>query len=120
MSLFSLYYIKNQNPQVPEELSRGTYLNEGNICIGATTPPAVVRLYQEQFRRDFSLFLELRSKELVLGGQMVLTILGREYQDPRTGELFSLYALLAHALRSLVLEVRADRCGCDQEAHLID
>ncbi|KAL6594683.1 hypothetical protein ACP70R_048421 [Stipagrostis hirtigluma subsp. patula] len=107
--LFHSSYCLMWCSQVPLELSRGTYLNEGSICIGPTTPPAVVRLYQQQFHRDFSAFLELRSQELVPGGQMVLTILGRRHRDPRTGELFSLYSLLAQALRRLVLEGRVEK-----------
>ncbi|RCV21405.1 hypothetical protein SETIT_4G137100v2 [Setaria italica] len=107
--LFHSSYCLMWCSQVPEELLEGKYVNEGKICIGATTPPAVVKLYQEQFHRDFSRFLELRSMELVPGGQMVLTILGRKHRDPRTGELFTLYALLAQALQCLLLEGRVEK-----------
>mgnify|MGYP003703486997 CR=1 FL=1 len=93
---------------MPEELNgrKKVYLNEENIYITKTTPQSVVKLFQEQFYRDFSLFLTLRHEELVLGGQMVLTFCGRKNEDARSGsELNNLFGLLAQSLQSLVAEV---------------
>ena len=73
--------------KVPEELTRGTVLNEGNIYIWEAMPPSVVKLYRKQFQEDFSLFLKLRHKELASNGQMVLTFLGRKSQDVLRGEV---------------------------------
>lgn len=80
-------------------------LNEGNMYIWETTPPAVVKLYQKQFQKDFSLFLKLRYNELVADGQMVLTFLGRKNKDVLRGEVNYMWGLLAQALQSLVQEV---------------
>lgn len=87
---------------MPEELARGAILNEGNMYIWETTPPAVVKLYQKQFRKDFSQFLKLRYNELVSDGQMVLTFLGRKNKDVLRGEVSYMWGLLAQALHSLV------------------
>jgi hypothetical protein len=101
--LFHSSYSLMWRSKVPEELSNETYLNEANIYIGKTTPPAVVKLFQEQFLKDFRLFLTLRYKELVGGGRMVLTFLGRKTEEMLMhGEVGSMWELLAKALQSLV------------------
>ncbi|KAJ3696673.1 hypothetical protein LUZ61_000378 [Rhynchospora tenuis] len=102
-SSYSLMWIS----KVPEGLeSNGDYVppNKGNIYIGKTSPPLVVKLYQDQFTRDFSLFLKLRFNELVPGGQMVLAFLGRKKKNIHNGELSSLWGLVSESLHSMVLE----------------
>jgi hypothetical protein len=65
----------------------------------------VAKLFQEQFQKDFSLFLKLRRKELVHGGQMVLVFLSRKNEDVYSGDLNQLFAFVATALQSLVSKV---------------
>lgn len=93
--------------QVPEDLSNGTYVNGGNIYIGKTTPQVVVKLFREQFQKDFELFLTLRYQELVSGGRMVLTFVGRKRGEmPMHGGVARVWELLSEALQHLVQEVR--------------
>lgn len=87
--------------QVPEGLES----NKGNIYMASTSPQAVLKAYHEQFQQDFSLFLKCRSEELVAGGRMVLTILGRRSDDPSSKECCYIWELLAMALNDMVFEV---------------
>ncbi|WVZ81332.1 hypothetical protein U9M48_028722, partial [Paspalum notatum var. saurae] len=92
---------------VPKDISRGTHLNEGNIYIGKATPPAVVKLFQEQFRKVYDLFLMLRYRELVCGGHMVLTFFGQKSEDILMhGDVASMWGLLAEALQTIVRKGR--------------
>ncbi|CAN6246322.1 unnamed protein product [Urochloa humidicola] len=107
--LFHSSYCLMWRSKVPEELARGTILNEGNMYIWEATPPSVVKLYRKQFQEDFSLFLKLRHKELVANGQMVLTFLGRKNKDVHRGEVSYMWGPLAQALQSLVKEGRVEK-----------
>lgn len=92
---------------MPEQLNgkQKSYLNEENIYITKTTPLHVVKLFKEQFIKDFSLFLKLRHEELMDGGRMVLTIYGRKSEDPYIGDVNDIFGLLGKSLQSLVAEV---------------
>ncbi|KAK7262885.1 hypothetical protein RJT34_30466 [Clitoria ternatea] len=96
-SSYSLQWLS----KVPE----GVDNNKGNIYIGSTSPSNVVKAYYEQFQRDFSLFLRCRAEELVEGGRMVLTILGRRRDDPssKDGGCY-IWELMATALNHMVLQ----------------
>ncbi|RCV10500.1 hypothetical protein SETIT_2G116600v2 [Setaria italica] len=104
--LFHSSYCLHWRSQVPEGLdtSKEAYLNKDNVYITNTTTPFAVKQFQEQFHKDFSLFLELRHEELVYGGKMVLVFLGRKNEDVYSGELNQLYGLVARSLQSLVLK----------------
>ncbi|KAL5211510.1 hypothetical protein ABZP36_022357 [Zizania latifolia] len=110
--LFHSSYGLMWRSKVPDELARGAVMNVGNIYIWETTPPAVVKLYQDLFQKDFSLFLTLRYRELVSGGQMVLTFLGRKNSDVLPGEVNCILRLRAQALQALVQQ------GCVEEEKL--
>ncbi|KAI4295499.1 hypothetical protein L6164_035541 [Bauhinia variegata] len=80
-SSYSLHWLS----QVPEGLTKGEEpLEKDNIYVTRTEPPAVYKAYLEQFQQD----------ELVSGGRMVLTLLGRDD-----------WALIGMALRDMVKEV---------------
>lgn len=87
--------------KVPE----GIEDNKRNIYIGKTSPPNVVKAYYEQFEKDFSTFLRCRSEEVVGGGMMVLTILGRRSNEPYSKESCYEWDLLATVLNDMVFEV---------------
>lgn len=81
-------------------------MNEANIHIGLTTPPLVTKLYQNQFKKDFSRFLQMRCKEIVPRGRMVLTMLGRNSTDVfSAGGTTMAFELLSQGLQTLVAEV---------------
>ncbi|KAJ4982457.1 hypothetical protein NE237_033294 [Protea cynaroides] len=76
-------------------------INKGNIYLARSSPPSVLQAYTEQFRKDFSLFLSLRSKEITPKGRMVLTMLGRKSKEPLGKECY-FWELLSKSLNDLV------------------
>jgi hypothetical protein len=78
----------------------------------------VVKLFQDQFRKDFSLFLKLRHEELVFGGQMVLTFLGRKNEDVYSGDLNHLFGLLSESLQYLVVKVHTSNINSTQQSNI--
>lgn len=82
----------------------GVEMNKDNIYISSATPPTVLNAYANQFQQDFSTFLRCRSEEVVSGGKMVLTILGRKSNDPKSKEGCYIWELLGVSLQQLVSE----------------
>ncbi|KAJ8547121.1 hypothetical protein K7X08_010707 [Anisodus acutangulus] len=95
-SSYSLMWLS----QVPDLIEK----NKGNIYMASTSPPSVIKAYYKQYEKDFSNFLKYRSEELMKGGKMVLTFLGRESKDPSSKECCYIWELLSMALNELVLE----------------
>ncbi|XP_057762750.1 S-adenosyl-L-methionine:benzoic acid/salicylic acid carboxyl methyltransferase 3-like [Arachis stenosperma] len=95
-SSYSLQWLS----QVPE----GVVNNKGKIYMASTSPSNVFEAYYEQFQRDFSLFLKCRAEEVVEGGCMILTFLGRRSDDPSSKECCYIWELLAMALNEMVFE----------------
>ncbi|XP_065851462.1 S-adenosyl-L-methionine:benzoic acid/salicylic acid carboxyl methyltransferase 3-like [Euphorbia lathyris] len=77
-SSYSLMWLSH----VPKKLEG----NKGNIYMASSSPASILKAYYNQFQKDFSTFLMCRSKELVSGGCMVLTFLGRRSEDPSSKE----------------------------------
>ena len=73
--------------------------------MATASPPNVFKAYQEQFQKDFSLFLRLRSEEIIQGGRVVLTFLGRSIDDPRSKDCCLFWELLAKSLLDLAAKV---------------
>ncbi|KAJ7957776.1 Jasmonate O-methyltransferase [Quillaja saponaria] len=79
-------------------------LNKGKLYISKSSPPSVLEAYSLQFQKDFSEFLKSRSEEMVAGGRMVLSFMGRKSMDPTTEDSCYQWELLAQALMSMVSE----------------
>ncbi|KAK1433302.1 hypothetical protein QVD17_10212 [Tagetes erecta] len=99
-SSYSLMWLS----KVPEMINT----NKGNIYMSRTSPPSVIKAYYEQFQRDFTMFLKCRAEEMVRGGRMVLTILGRQSDDPCSKECCYVWDLLAKSLNDMVAEGRIE------------
>ncbi|CAN1308450.1 Salicylate carboxymethyltransferase [Linum perenne] len=97
-SSYSLQWLS----QVPDDLDE----NRGNIFIASGSPPGVLKAYYEQFQRDFSSFLRRRALEMVTGGQMVLTLLGRtsEEEDSCSKDTCFIWELLSTVLNQMAIE----------------
>ncbi|KAF8406460.1 hypothetical protein HHK36_008547 [Tetracentron sinense] len=91
---------------VPEGLnaSDNTSLNKGRVYISKASPPSVFQAYLAQFQSDFSQFLKSRSKEIVIGGHMVLTFMCRKTADASNEESSYMWDLLTLSLNDLVSE----------------
>lgn len=81
--------------------SKPELLNKGNICVAKTSPPEVFKAYNEQFNRDFSMFLKSRAEEVVPGGRMVLTTMA----SFRSDDPLTIWEFVGLKLNDMVLEV---------------
>ncbi|GMI79505.1 hypothetical protein like AT5G66430 [Hibiscus trionum] len=86
--------------KVPE----GVENNKGNVYIAKSSPPNVSKAYSEQFRNDFSNFLRFRSEEMIGGGRMLLTLIGRSITDPTSKDCCCIWDLFTKSLHDLVAE----------------
>ncbi|MQM02794.1 hypothetical protein Taro_035556 [Colocasia esculenta] len=110
-SSYCLHFLSQVPPGLKNEA--GHPLNKQNIYLSKTSPPIVCQSYVEQFRKDFTSFLKLRSQEIVHGGCMVLVFLGRGNADPLNGECSHLWKLLADALTCMASEGFIDKAKVD-------
>nr|XP_043619928.1 benzoate carboxyl methyltransferase-like [Erigeron canadensis] len=95
-SSYSIHWLS----QIPEGIEN----NGSNIYITKTSPPNVLQAYRKQFHSDFTKFLQMRSEEIVPGGGMVLTCIGRSIVDPTSEDSCTLFELLAQSLVDMVKE----------------
>lgn len=96
--MYNCLLVINQVPQAVEN-------NKGNIYMARSSPSNVLEAYYEEFQKDFSSFLKSRAKELVEGGKMVLTLLGRTSEVQYSEDGCDIWDLLALALSDMVSEV---------------
>uniref|UniRef100_A0A1S3Z0V3 Salicylate carboxymethyltransferase-like n=2 Tax=Nicotiana TaxID=4085 RepID=A0A1S3Z0V3_TOBAC len=79
--------------------------NKRNIYVASASPLDVVKAYYEQYEKDFVNFLKHRSIELVKGGRMVLTMMGRNNEDRFSKASCYLLEPMVMALKELIEEV---------------
>ncbi|CAK9320686.1 unnamed protein product [Citrullus colocynthis] len=96
-SSYSLQWLS----QVPKGMETR---NKGNIFIDSTSPKKVIEGYYRQFQKDFSVFLKCRGEEVVSGGRMVVTIVGRRDEYPSNQDYCYAFYLLNLALNNMVAQ----------------
>ncbi|KAL8145264.1 hypothetical protein AgCh_003454 [Apium graveolens] len=69
-SSYSVHWLS----QIPDKLHDN---NKGNVYLAKSSPPSVHEAYFNQFKKDFTIFLRMRSVEMIPKGRMVLTLIGR-------------------------------------------
>lgn len=69
------------------------------------SPPGICQAYSNQYTRDFSTFLRLRSVEITTNGCMVLAFQGRSRADFSNSGCCVLFELLAKSLHDMSSEV---------------
>ncbi|KAE8816789.1 Jasmonate O-methyltransferase [Hordeum vulgare] len=74
--------------------------------------PMVREAYAHQFRKDFTLFLKLRAKELVSGGRMVISLVGTR-SDVIASKFFLFPGIVAQILTVMVAEGMIDKAKFD-------
>lgn len=95
--------------KAPEDLMRNQILAyDIDEHVRCERLPMVLEAYAQQFRKDFTLFLELRAKELVPGGRMVVSIPGK-YSDEMASKSSHFWEIVAQILRGMALEGVIDR-----------
>jgi hypothetical protein len=99
------YVIKPLSSQAPEVLTRNN-IPAYNIDEHDRRErlPIILEAYAQQFKNDFTHFLELRSKELLSGGRMVISITGR-HSVGSASKLFHIWETIVQILCVMVLEV---------------
>ncbi|CAL1360876.1 unnamed protein product [Linum trigynum] len=105
-SSYSLHWLSRVPPGLEE-------MNKGNISVGSSSPSSVSKAYYAQFQRDFSFFLSCRAQELVRGGRIVFTLLGRRCQSPSTMRYFYVHQLLSVVLNQMASEGLVDQGKLD-------
>ncbi|CAN1308464.1 Salicylate carboxymethyltransferase [Linum perenne] len=78
--------------------------NGGSISISSCSSMSVFEAYYGQFRKDFSSFLRCRAVEMVTGGRMVLTLLGRRNEDGCGNDCYYTWELMSTVLNQMAHE----------------
>lgn len=115
----SLHWLSQVPPGLDTEDSNATnnnpkMVNKGRIYLSSTSPSWVIKAYMMQFRKDFISFLKSRSDEVIHGGRMVLTFMGRRTIHPTSEEGCYPWELIAQSLMTMVSEglIEEEKVDC--------
>ncbi|KFK31698.1 hypothetical protein AALP_AA6G147500 [Arabis alpina] len=86
------------------KVPQGLENNKNNVYIRSGCSLDVCKSYMNHFQNDFSLFLRMRSEEMLPSGRMVLAFMGKTDLDPLFRQGYYLWSLLSDALVHLVSE----------------
>ncbi|KAK2632336.1 hypothetical protein EUGRSUZ_L01687 [Eucalyptus grandis] len=101
-------YSVHWRSQVPANLVSEfeSSLNKGHIYLARASPKSVHEAYLDLFMRDMTLFLKSRSEELVPGGRMMFTMIGRDMSvNLPEDQVANLWELLGMTISDMVQEV---------------
>ncbi|GLJ12057.1 hypothetical protein SUGI_0183050 [Cryptomeria japonica] len=104
-SNFSLHWLSQVPAEIEDKRSRSW--NGGRVFISKDGPVEVGEAYLRQFQKDFHSFLRARSEEVVAGGCMFLSLLGRpdECEDPRDqGPFATVWDILHASFNDMVIQ----------------
>uniref|UniRef100_A0ACD5TTR0 Uncharacterized protein n=1 Tax=Avena sativa TaxID=4498 RepID=A0ACD5TTR0_AVESA len=107
------YVVETFILQAPEILRRG-HIPAYNTDEHARREmlPMILEAYAQQFKNDFTCFLNLRAKELLPGGQMVISITGR-HSNGIASKLFHIWEPIVQILSVMALEGVIDKSKFD-------
>nr|QCP80348.1 methyltransferase 5 [Tanacetum cinerariifolium] len=115
-SSYSLHWLSKVPPGLYD--MEGHSINKGSFYISKSSSPRVAKAYYDQFQEDFSLFLRSRSKEILVGGRMVLILLGRRDQNHVDRGNSFLWELLSRSFSILVSQGKVKQEKVDEyDAH---
>ncbi|KAL3730760.1 hypothetical protein ACJRO7_027743 [Eucalyptus globulus] len=100
-------YSVHWRSQVPANLVSEfeSSLNKGHIYLARASPKSVHEAYLDLFMRDMTLFLKSRSEELVPGGRMMFTMIGRDMSvNLPEDQVANLWELLGMTISDMVQE----------------
>ncbi|XP_058755804.1 S-adenosyl-L-methionine:benzoic acid/salicylic acid carboxyl methyltransferase 3-like [Vicia villosa] len=101
----SLHFVHSSySLQFLSKVPDGVDINKGNVYLNKTSPPDVLKAYIEQYKSDLSFFLKCRAEELVEGGRLVVTLIGRIGEDPIYKECCLVWDVMSMGLNDMVKE----------------
>ncbi|KAK8661907.1 hypothetical protein V6N13_091495 [Hibiscus sabdariffa] len=102
-SVFNLHFVNSSYAlHWLTKLPVGIENNKGNVYMARSSPPNVFKAYADQFQKDLTKFLSLRSKEIIPQGRMVLAFMARKNAD--TSNEYYGWELVAKSLVDLVAQ----------------